>query len=76
MRILIIEDDREAASYLLKAFTESGHVADHAADGAEGLAMGQSGRYDILVVDRMLPSLDGLSLIGRLRGERGSTRPC
>ena len=67
MRILIIEDDREAASYLVKAFSESGHVADHAADGLEGCAMGQSGRYDVLVVDRMLPSLDGLSVIARLR---------
>ena len=67
MRILIIEDDREAASYLVKAFTESGHVADQAGDGGEGLAMGQSGRYDVLVVDRMLPTLDGLSLIGKLR---------
>jgi two-component system, OmpR family, response regulator len=67
MRILIIEDDREAASYLIKAFMESGHVADHAGDGGEGLAMGQSGRYDVLVVDRMLPTLDGLTLIGRLR---------
>jgi two-component system OmpR family response regulator len=67
MRILIIEDDREAASYLVKAFMESGHVADHAADGGEGLAMGQRGRYDVLVVDRMLPTLDGLTLIGRLR---------
>jgi two-component system, OmpR family, response regulator len=67
MRILIIEDDREAASYLVKAFMESGHVADHAGDGGEGLAMGQSGRYDVLVVDRMLPTLDGLTLIGRLR---------
>lgn len=68
MRILIIEDDREAASYLVKAFREAGHVADHAADGEEGLAMALDGPYDVLVVDRMLPKRDGLSVIGALRG--------
>src|SRR5262245_59842277 len=45
MRILIVEDDREAASYLLKAFTETGHVADHAADGIDGYAMAKDGPY-------------------------------
>src|SRR4051812_20072747 len=69
MRILIVEDDREAASYLLKAFTETGHVADHAADGIDGYAMAKDGPHDVLVVDRMLPKLDGLSMIGRLRAE-------
>lgn len=70
MKLLIVEDDREAAAYVVKAFSEAGHVADHAADGAEGyeLASGDS-RYDVLVVDRMLPKLDGLSLIGRLKAE-------
>jgi len=67
MRILIIEDDREAASYLVKAFREAGHVADHAADGEDGLAMAMDGPYDVLVVDRMLPKKDGLSVIGELR---------
>jgi len=69
MRILIVEDDREAASYLTKAFAESGHVADAVADGIEGYALAKDGRYEVLVVDRMLPRLDGLSLIGRLRSE-------
>ena len=67
MRILIIEDDREAASYLAKAFREAGHVADTAADGLDGYAMAESGDYDVLIVDRMLPKLDGLSLIRSLR---------
>jgi two-component system OmpR family response regulator len=67
MRILIIEDDREAASYLAKAFREAGHVADTAADGLDGYAMAESGDYDVLIVDRMLPKLDGLSLIRALR---------
>ncbi|CEJ09907.1 Transcriptional regulatory protein CusR [bacterium YEK0313] len=67
MRILIVEDDRDAASYLVKAFKEAGHVADHAADGETGLALAEGGPYDVLVIDRMLPKKDGLSLIGDLR---------
>jgi two-component system OmpR family response regulator len=73
MRILIIEDDREAASYLAKAFREAGHVADQAADGLDGYAMAESGDYDVLVVDRMLPKLDGLSLIRSLREQNVET---
>ena len=67
MRILIVEDDRDAASYLVKAFKEAGHVADHAADGETGFALAEGGPYDVLIVDRMLPRKDGLSLIGDLR---------
>jgi two-component system OmpR family response regulator len=67
MRLLIIEDDRDAADYLVKAFREVGHVADHAADGEEGLALAGDGGYDVLIVDRMLPKRDGLSVIGMLR---------
>ncbi len=67
MRLLIVEDDRDAAEYLVKAFREVGHVADHAADGEDGLAMALDGQYDVLIVDRMLPKLDGLALIGTLR---------
>jgi two-component system OmpR family response regulator len=74
MRILVIEDDREAASYLVKAFREAGHGADHAADGLDGYAMAREGDYDVLVVDRMLPKLDGLSLIRSLR-EQGVETP-
>jgi two-component system OmpR family response regulator len=73
MRILIIEDDRDAAAYLVKAFREAGHVADHAADGLDGYALAQSGDYDVLVVDRMLPKLDGLSLIRALREQNVGT---
>ena len=67
MHILIVEDDTQAASYLRKGLGESGHQADIAEDGAAGLELAQSGAYDVLVVDRMLPELDGLSLIGELR---------
>ncbi|HEY5209521.1 MAG TPA: winged helix-turn-helix domain-containing protein [Stellaceae bacterium] len=67
MKLLVIEDDREAASYLVKGLTESGYVVDHAAEGKAGLFLAISGRYDALIVDRMLPGMDGLSLIAALR---------
>ena len=73
MRILIIEDDAEAAAYLLKAFSESGHVADHAGDGLSGYALAREGAYDVLIVDRMLPKMDGLSVIGGLRAQNITT---
>ena len=73
MRLLIVEDDAEAAAYLTKAFREVGHVADHAADGLEGYAMAEGGGYDVLVIDRMLPRLDGLSLIRSLREQKDET---
>ena len=73
MRLLIIEDDREAASYLVRAFREAGHIADHAADGLDGYALAREGGYDVLVVDRMLPKLDGLSLIRSLREQDVAT---
>ncbi len=73
MRILVIEDDREALAYLVKAFRESGHIADQAADGLDGYALARDGDYDVLVVDRMLPKLDGLSLIRSLREQKVET---
>src|SRR3954453_20049574 len=73
MKILIVEDDREAAAYLVKAFREAGHAADHAADGLDGYAMAREGDYDVLVVDRMLPKLAGLSLIRSLREQAVET---
>ncbi len=74
MRLLLVEDDRDAADYLRKAFREAGHVVDHAADGEEGLALALDAKYDVMVVDRMLPRRDGLSLVAELRG-RGHTTP-
>ncbi len=67
MRILVIEDDRETASWLVKGLAESGHVADHAADGEDGLNLASEAVHDVLIVDRMLPRLDGLSIIRKLR---------
>ena len=73
MRILIVEDDIEASQYLVKAFRETGHVADTASDGLEGYDRGRDETYDVLVIDRMLPKMDGLSVIGGLRAQRVST---
>jgi two-component system, OmpR family, response regulator len=69
MRVLVIEDDRETAQFLLKALKESGHTADTAADGETGLTMARDAAYDILVIDRMLPRLNGLAIIETLRHE-------
>lgn len=74
MRLLIIEDDQDAAEYIVKAFREVGHVADHAKDGEEGLSLALSAPYDVLIVDRMLPKRDGLSVIASLR-EKGIDTP-
>ena len=67
MRILVIEDDQEAATYLAKGLSESGHVVDHAANGDDGLHLALTGHYDVDVIDRMLPGRDGLSIIEAMR---------
>jgi len=74
MKILIIEDDLDAASYLVKALREAGHATDHASDGESGLFMASENGYDVVVVDRMLPRRDGLSVISELR-KRGVNTP-
>ncbi|MBI1206384.1 MAG: response regulator [Azospirillum sp.] len=68
MKILVIEDDLQAAAYMVKALKESGHVVDHAGDGKHGLFLAGSESYDVLIVDRMLPGRDGLSVVELLRG--------
>lgn len=67
MRILLIEDDQEASAFLVKALKESGHVVTSALDGELGLEMAIADIYDVMIVDRMLPKLDGLSLIEQIR---------
>jgi two-component system OmpR family response regulator len=69
MRLLIIEDDYQAAVSLAKGLKESGFAVDHATDGNEGLYMAISEAYDALIVDRMLPRRDGLSIIAALRAQ-------
>ena len=67
MRILVIEDDCDAADYLAKGLRESGHAVDVAGDGRDGLIRAATADHDVLIVDRMLPGLDGLSLVRHLR---------
>lgn len=67
MRILIIEDDETAASYLIRALKEAGHVCDLHADGEDGLEAARSGDFDVMIIDRMLPGRDGISIIETLR---------
>ena len=73
MRVLVVEDDLEVASYIRKGLTESGHVVDIASTGPEGLARALEGAYGTIIVDRMLPGLDGLTLIKTLRNENVRT---
>ncbi len=67
MRLLIIEDDASVSAYIAKGLSEAGHVCDVLADGSDGLFQATRESYDLLVVDRMLPGLDGLSLVRALR---------
>ena len=73
MRILLIEDDAEAAAYAAKGLREAGHVVEHALDGESGLDMAGAGDYDAYVIDRMLPKSDGLSLLASRRGDGDET---
>ncbi len=73
MRILVVEDDREAAAFMAKGLRESGHVVDVVHDGRDGLVAAQSRDYDVLIVDRMLPGLDGIALVRTLRATGNRT---
>jgi two-component system OmpR family response regulator len=73
MRILVIEDDSQTAGYLRKGLEEGGYTVDWVTDGRDGLFMAATGAYDLLVVDRMLPNLDGLSIVGMLRSQNVRT---
>ena len=73
MRLLVVEDDDRGARYLVRGLSESGHIVDHAADGETGLALALEGIYDVLVVDRRLPTLDGVTLVRQLREQNATT---
>ncbi len=73
MRILLVEDDAEAAAYAAKGLRGAGHVVDHALDGEAGLNMAAAGDYDAYVIDRMLPKMDGLSLLSKRRDDSDET---
>lgn len=70
MRVLLVEDDRESARYLTEGLTEHGHSVEVAHTGTDGLERANAYRYDVVVVDRMLPELDGLELLRTLRAEK------
>ena len=67
MKILLIEDDQETSAYVARGLREHGHVVDLAATGRDGLFLATDGGHDVLIVDRMLPGLDGVSLVRGLR---------
>jgi two-component system, OmpR family, response regulator len=73
MRILVVEDDAEAATAMVRGLTEAGHEPTHAVDGAFGLLEAQKGGYDVYVVDRMMPRLDGIGMVETLRKDGDQT---
>lgn len=73
MRILLIEDDKEVSAYIAKGMKETGHGVDTACNGTDGLFMATTEHYDALIVDRMLPGLDGLTIIKTIRGAGNQT---
>lgn len=70
MRLLLVEDDDKAASYLKRGLMESGYIVDHAADGELGQALAEENIYDALIVDRLLPKRDGLDMVKALREKK------
>src|SRR5947208_15056797 len=68
MKVLLIEDDLETSAYVARGLREQGHVVDLAATGRDGLFLAAEGGHDVLIVDRMLPGLDGIGLVQALRG--------
>lgn len=73
MRILLVEDDAIGASYLVRGLNECGHCVDHAGEGDAGLDRALAGGYDVLIIDRMLPHRDGLSIVRTLRAADDDT---
>jgi DNA-binding response OmpR family regulator len=73
MRVLIVEDDMKIASFVIKGLRQAGFAVDHAADGEDGLHFAETGSYDAAVIDIMLPKLDGLTLIQKLRAQGVNT---
>jgi DNA-binding response OmpR family regulator len=73
MRLLVVEDDLKIASFIMKGLKEAGFAIDHAADGEEGLYLALSEPYDAAIIDIMLPKLDGLTLIEKMRRRKLNT---
>jgi len=73
MRVLVVEDDPQTAAFLGKGLREEGHAVDHAGNGKDGLFLASTESYDAIVLDRMLPGLDGLTVLRTLRGAGNRT---
>ena len=73
MRILIIEDDATVASFLNKRLSEDGHNVNHGSDGREGLLLATASDYEVMIIDRMLPGVDGLTIIKTVRNSGNQT---
>jgi two-component system OmpR family response regulator len=67
MKLLVVEDDKEAGAYVKRALNQAGHTVDHVADGREGLLLAAGESYDVIVLDRMLPNMDGLAIVRTIR---------
>ena len=66
-KILLVEDDRETAAYLANGLTQEGHSVEQSTNGQDGLFRATSGSFDLIILDRMLPGLDGISVLRALR---------
>ena len=73
MRILLIEDDQSVAEFILRGFREAGHTLDHSDNGKDGLFLATTESYDVMIVDRMLPGVDGLAITRTLRASENNT---
>jgi len=73
MKLLLIEDDKEAAKYLVKGLREQGYVVDHRASGKDGMFMAVSEQYDAMIIDRMVPEVDGVTIVQTLRASGNQT---
>lgn len=73
MKLLLIEDDKESAKYLMKGLREQGYVVDHCVSGKDGLFMAASEKYDAMIIDRMVPEVDGVTIVQTLRASGNET---
>lgn len=73
MKILVVEDDKPTADFIVEGFEREGHTVDLAHDGLDGMMLACGGEYDVMVVDRMLPKLDGLNMVKTLRSQGNQT---
>ena len=73
MKLLLVEDDKDAGAYVKRALKQAGHTVDHALDGRDGLMLAAGERYDVMILDRMLPNVDGLAILRTIRTSGVST---